>query len=626
MSEIPEPIISSEAITDISPSKQVNNNITTNNPPTKNKINLITRITNNNIQKRIDSPVILKSKRDDSEKTKVEKNKKIKKCKIKNVLNNNNLQENVNINKIIGQYKAQVQRLQYTIKSKDEEINELKIKLENNNNNQNKNINIKYFDTLDTGGMGLKILASKINNNNNNNNNNNETINNKIRTYKIQSLDKMEIYNDNINYNINIETRDSIEILPTVKAPLKGQKTLQMQINPLKKMNYIQILDQLAILNNNQIIRNNNNIEIEERDSIEILPTQKTPLKAQKINQMYIERLKIPEFFIQNIDNMSIIEDTKKNKNNNEIESRDCIQIFSLEVTPLQMQHVQKMYIEKFQKNKKNDENQDILSTPRNKNYTKLINSIEHIPIKKSPLQLKNAEELRTKYLKKFKSENKDSNNSINKRKEESRIVHTSINVCHINSKPKSNNKNNHYGNSLIKPTLKMRNNNNNKNVINNNNINNHKLEEISYTNKNKKYKYNFVKPKPSILPVCRTTKNINNEKNEKKQTNIEYNIHINKKDNNKISSYHNSSSIHKNKNILNNNNNNTNANDCENKKGRNVRIIRTQKHGPSIIEKKFIAHSCEKCNNLNFKKNNYSIRDNFHVILSIKNYDQPSS
>ena len=84
--------------------------------------------------------------------------------------------------------------------------------------------------------------------------------------------------------------------------------------------------------------------------------------------------------------------------------------------------------------------------------------------------------------------------------------------------------------------------------------------------------------------------------------------------------------SIHKNKNILNNNNNNTNANDCENKKGRNVRIIRTQKHGPSIIEKKFIAHSCEKCNNLNFKKNNYSIRDNFHVILSIKNYDQPSS
>ena len=63
MSEIPEPIISSEAITDISPSKQVNNNNITNNPSTKNKINLITRITNNNIQKRIDSPVILIQKK-----------------------------------------------------------------------------------------------------------------------------------------------------------------------------------------------------------------------------------------------------------------------------------------------------------------------------------------------------------------------------------------------------------------------------------------------------------------------------------------------------------------------------------------------------------------------------------
>ena len=145
-------------------------------------------------------------------------------------------------------------------------------------------------------------------------------------------------------------------------------------------------------------------------------------------------------------------------------------------------------------------------------------------------------------------------------------------------------------------------------------NSNNHKLEEISY--KNKKYTYNLATPKPSILPLSRTTKNINNiskyeNKRDRNKTNNKYN------DNNKVESSKYSNYIRKKK-VDENKDRNTN-NECENKKGRNVRVIRTQKNGPSIIEKRFIAHSCEKCSNdLNFKKINV-IRDNFHEIHSIK-------
>jgi hypothetical protein len=590
MSNIPEQIISSKEISDLCAQRQTNiNNIK--NILTKKKININTKNNISTKHKHIETPILLKSKKDiepnDTEKIKIENNP-IKKTKIKKGLNNNNLQDNSNKNKIFEQYLIEIQRLQNTIKNKDEEINELKIKLDNKN--KSKNINQKCFYLLDTGGMGLQILAEKMNNKNKNV----ENTNNTKRIYKIQSLDKMEIFNENINYNIIIEERDSIEILPTQKTPLKGQKTIQMQIDPLEKINYMQILDQLTILNNNNEIVKNNNIEMEERDSIEILPTQKTPLKAQKINDMYIERLKTPEFFIQNIDHMSIIEVAKKDKNINKIETRDTIKILSLEVRPLQMQHVQKMSIkncdlnENFRKSRKNEENQEILSTPRAKTITRIMNSIEHIPIKKSPLQMKNAEELRNKYLKKFKSERKEANNAVDKKKDKSRIENLeSINTSNIISKQKSNYKTNNYGNNLIKPTLKMQNKNNNRS-IKDNNISNHKLREISYTNK--KDKYSLVKPKPSIMPMCGTTKNITNEK---KRINIKYNIHINNRDNNKASSYIDSSSIYKNNKIF-NKNNNSDLNECQNKKGRNVRIIRTQRYGPSIIEKKFIAHSCE--------------------------------
>lgn len=538
-------------------------------------------IDNYNFHKRIDSPFLLKGKKPiSSEKIKVEINKPQKE--------NKNPKKKLIKKKSIEKCRIYIQQLQNYIKIKEEEIKSLKKELQN----KSKNIKKNFFENLDTGGMGLNILSSK--------QQNNEKIKNIKRIYKIQFLDKMEILSINKNININIEKRDSIEILPTIKTFLKAQKVNEMIINPFKKKNYIQILDQLAIYKNNKI----KYLKIEDRDSIEILPTLKTPLQAQKVNQMFIERLEIPDFLIQNLDNMVIM---KGNKIINMIESRDSIKITEekiTEKTPLQAQHIENMIIDSFEsENIQISESKDFLKTPRNKNFQKIRNSIEHVPLKKSPLQLKTAEDLKNKYLKKYKSENKEFNNKNIIEKEGFKIDYIeSINVCNITFKPKSNYKNYNYDKSFIKPSLKMQNKEKISKIINNRN--NHKIEEISY--KNKDIKYNLATPKPSILPLSKTTKNINKPKNESKKD---------KNNNNKKGD--NNNNYYRKINLFENNKNNNNG--CGIKKGRNVRVIRTQKYGPSIIEKRFVAHSCEKCNeNLHFKVND-SIKDNFHAIHSIK-------
>lgn len=538
-------------------------------------------IDNYNFHKRIDSPFLLKGKKPiSSEKIKVEINKPQKE--------NKNPKKKLIKKKSIEKCRIYIQQLQNYIKIKEEEIKSLKKELQN----KSKNIKKNFFENLDTGGMGLNILSSK--------QQNNEKIKNIKRIYKIQFLDKMEILSINKNININIEKRDSIEILPTIKTFLKAQKVNEMIINPFKKKNYIQILDQLAIYKNNKI----KYLKIEDRDSIEILPTLKTPLQAQKVNQMFIERLEIPDFLIQNLDNMVIM---KGNKIINMIESRDSIKITEekiTEKTPLQAQHIENMIINSFEsENIQISESKDFLKTPRNKNFQKIRNSIEHVPLKKSPLQLKTAEDLKNKYLKKYKSENKEFNNKNIIEKEGFKIDYIeSINVCNITFKPKSNYKNYNYDKSFIKPSLKMQNKEKISKIINNRN--NHKIEEISY--KNKDIKYNLATPKPSILPLSKTTKNINKPRNESKKD---------KNNNNKKGD--NNNNYYRKINLFENNKNNNNG--CGIKKGRNVRVIRTQKYGPSIIEKRFVAHSCEKCNeNLHFKVND-SIKDNFHAIHSIK-------
>ena len=578
----------------------VNNNLNNTMPNTKvkplNTINTNTNINkinessqrvtcNKNNKKRVGTPITIIKVKDKKDLTPTEK------IKVEAIQT-----KKENINKIIEKYKFFIRQLQYFLKIKEDEINNLKKEIQKRKNVSK--INKNRFDNLDTGGMGIIILSGK--------KQNNEESKIRKRIYKIQILDKMEISNIYKDLNINIETRDSIEILPTIKKPLKAQKVNEMFISPLQSINYIQIVDNLTIFNNNKIKK----IKIEERDSIEILPTIKKPLKAQNVNQMFIKCLEVPEFLIQNLDNMAII---KQIKIGNLIESRDSININSEEKIPLQAQHTENMIIDSFEISKNENiniipvlEKKDLLKTPRNKNFQKIRNSIEHIPLKKSPLQLKTIEDLRNKYLKKYKSEDKELKDYIKNEKDDLKIDNNGpVNVYNVNNKPKSNHKYYKYEHVSIKPTLKIK---NTKQIIKNqNNLNNHRLKEVSYKNQ-KIYKYNLVTPKPSILPLSRTTKNIilgNNENPKDKYINTCNEV-------NKGSYYY--------KNIRNNNLNdnktiNTNEkNECEYIKGRNIRVIRTQKNGPSIIEKRYIAHSCEKCNDyLNFKK------DNFHEIHSIK-------
>ena len=484
--------------------------------------------------------------------------------------------DNLSQNKIIDQYKFQINQLLNSLKNKDQEISLLKKDLQKAKSKNNKN----FFEYLDIDGMGIKILATQ--KTYKNFKDKNSFIKNDFR---MQAIDRMVIFNEgnNYDYKLDKESRDSIEILPTVKPPLQAQIIAQMEIEPLEKIKYIQILDQIEIGGKDKI----DDLEIEERDSIEILPTEKAPLKAQITGEMFIERMALPDFLIQNIDNINIL---KQNKISDikVIESKDCIQIFSLPKKPLQPQHTENMTIETNEEDSSENiiqitNNKDAFNTPRNQDFKKLRNSLVHIPLKKSPLQMKNPEEMKNKFLKKNSNENKKFQKCYSDNDDLKIDYIESVNVCNIKYKPKSNYIYYNYSNysknakSSIKPTLIIKNLKNFPKKIKN--YNNHKVEEISYKN-NKYNNNNFIKPKPSILPAGRISKIINIEKYERKKGR-NYNTYNNEKKKNNYTFY----------------------NECS--KGRNVKVIKTQKHGPSIIEKRFIAHSCEKCNNnyLNFKK-----------------------
>jgi len=488
-------------------------------------------------------------------------------------------EENLSQNKIIDQYKFQINQLLNSLKNKDLEISLLKKDLQKAKSKNSK----KFFENLDIDGMGIKILATKKTYKNFMNKNSFTKDN-----FRIQPIDRIVIFNESnsYDYKLDIESRDSIEILPTVKTPLQAQIIAQMEIEPLEKIKYIQILDQIEIGGKDKI----DDLEIEERDSIEILPTEKAPLKAQITSEMYIERMTLPDFLIQNIDDINILKQNKID-NNKVIESKDRIQIFSVPKKPLQPQHTENMAIETNEEDSLENitqiaNNKDIGNTPRNQEMKKLRNSLEHLPVKKSPLHMKNPEEMKYKYLKKNSSENKNFIKYYSENDDLKIDYIESVNVCNIKYKPKSNyiyyNYSNYVknGKSSIKPTLIIKNLKNFSKSIKN--YNNHKVEEISYKN-NKYNNNNLIKPKPSILPVGRISKIINVEKYEKKKGR-NYNTYT---DERKKFNY-------------------TFYNECSSK-GRDVKVIKTQKHGPSIVEKRFIAHSCEKCNNnyLNFKKNN---------------------
>ena len=542
------------------------------------------------------------------EKNKIKINQLQKEKNIKKIIKLKESQE-----KIIEKYKIQIQQLFNSLNIKEQKINSLKNALQKAKLNNFK----KWFENLEINTINIKIISKKILNNEK------KSII-KENEFKIQNLDKMLILNKIKKRHLKIESRDSIEIFQTQRPILQAQIITQMKVEPFEKKQYFQIMDQFKI---NGLCKNENDLQIDSRDSLEIFPTKKSPLKAQRIKQMLIERMISPKFLIQKIDNMFIMKEINKYKIKNIIEERDSIQICSPEKQALQAQHIENMFIDsiEYDKNLFEIKNNSCLNEFNNKKLGNLTISLEHIPMKKSPLHLKNPEEIKTKYLKKNISENR---NKFYYEKDDIQTDYIeSVNNCDINFKLKSNysiyNSSNCFnnGNFSLKPSSKA-------NYLKDfskikNNFNNHNLAEISYKNKN-----NLITPRPSVQQVKKTSKIFNIEKVEKikeknsyflkfknKYTNngVIFKNHNNKEDNYKILNV-----IYTNRNNKYNSINNFIIEkkhlECENMKGRNVRIIKTQKHGPSIIEKIFMAHSCKKCSNnyLTFQKkvinkNNYN-------------------
>ena len=204
---------------------------------------------------------------------------------------------------------------------------------------------------------------------------------------KIQNTDQLSIFRTPKPKNI-IEPKDTLEILPKEKEPLKKQIIDSLQIEGLSTIKVeikIQNTDQLTIFRTQ---RPENIIEI--KDFLEILPTEKEPLKKQLVDDLYIERVKTikPENEIQNTDHLSIF---KLQKPLNTIETRDNIELLSIEKLPLKKQLVDDLYIEKMviikPENKiQNIDKISIFTLPRSQNSIESKDNIEILPIKKEPL------------------------------------------------------------------------------------------------------------------------------------------------------------------------------------------------------------------------------------------------
>ena len=154
-----------------------------------------------------------------------------------------------------------------------------------------------------------------------------------------------------------IEEKDSIEILPIEKGPLKKQLVDNLFIERIfyeKPENTIQNIDKIAIFRIPRIY----NIP-EKNERIELLPVPKEPLKGQIVDSLYIEGL-VPtkmENIIQNVDKLIIF---KSPKPLNIIETRDMMEIQSLEKEPLQKQLVDDLYIERLISQKSENKIQNI--------------------------------------------------------------------------------------------------------------------------------------------------------------------------------------------------------------------------------------------------------------------------
>ena len=176
--------------------------------------------------------------------------------------------------------------------------------------------------------------------------------------YSIQIANRINILKSDKNLLFAIEQTEFFELLPIEKEPFEMQAIDEIFVDKLEKQeNIIQSMDKFFV---NKIIKKNNFPEM--RECIEILPIAKKPLIPQLVDEMFIEHLEKPLYIKQKNNDIEILNTNNNNKNKNIIEEpRESIEILSSEKAPLKIQLVDQMYIEHLEK-------QDNLTVKKNSN------------------------------------------------------------------------------------------------------------------------------------------------------------------------------------------------------------------------------------------------------------------
>ena len=210
----------------------------------------------------------------------------------------------------------------------------------------------------------------------------------------------------------SIEARDSLQILPIEKEPLKKQLVDDLYIEgiySIKPENKIQNVDRLHIFKTPKP----ENVVV-PGEFLEILPMEKEPLKQQKVDALFIEGLLLnkAENIIQNVDKLSIM---KTPRSLNIMETRDNIELYPIEREPFKKQLVDDLYIEKQNLVKPENKIQkvdklSILKTPRPQNIVEATENLEILPISKEPLKKQLIDALQIEGLSLIKPENKIQN------------------------------------------------------------------------------------------------------------------------------------------------------------------------------------------------------------------------
>jgi len=343
-----------------------------------------------------------------------------------------------------GDYEHRISELETIIKEKDDELE----KLVNQLNTQTDKVKKSLFTDLDLDCYGLGILTEK------------ESWNDVIKVCPINNLyicDKkdwnesneisqldLSIINLGKNWDDIVEEgRDALYVEGLEKDPLEHQKINLLQINghpilekwldeiqPNKEVEKLEIkktkIDENVVEQNvgiticslekeDNIIQNINYIyvggkkrpwedlsedkitftfekiekpenEIETRDSIEIMAFEKEPLVRQLIDALYVAGFEKAENECQLVQEMEI---TKISKPDNVLEQKDSLEIRGLEKDELAIQEINQLFIAgsiKPENKYQRTQEMEIYKTPKPENEIEANLSIEIIGLQKEPL------------------------------------------------------------------------------------------------------------------------------------------------------------------------------------------------------------------------------------------------